>query len=142
MSLTSEQAQTVLTEIELIKHDNKNTKVLVDELHVQHKDTLGAVNNLSDKISNLVTIMEVKTVNDEHLNAEVEVNRVEIKEVDAKLSKFEEKAWPILRKAKDAQNFKGKIVDAMASSTGKIIITLLLAGVAYSAAVAFGLEIK
>ncbi len=142
MALTSEQSQTVLTEIELIKLDSKNTKALVDELHVQHKDTLGAVNNLSDKISNLVTVMEIKTTNDEHLKAEVEMNRIDIDNVENKISKFEEKAWPILRKSKESQELKTTVWKAMASNVGKIIITLLIAGIAYSAVAAFGLEIK
>lgn len=148
MSLTSDQAQNVLIDIESLKLDHRNTKVYIDELreqqresHEQHKSTMIELQNVSEKMSNLVTVLEVKNANDEHVKSNVELNRVEIKEVASKLESFEEKAWPILRKSKETQELKTTMFKAMASNTGKIIMALIGAGVVFVIAQALGIKI-
>lgn len=148
MSLTSDQAQNVLIDIESLKIADKTTKVYINELreqqkesHEQHKSTMLELQNVSEKMSNLVTVLEVKNANDEHIKSDVELNRVEIKEISTKLESFEDKAWPILRKAQDNQKLKDSMINSMSSSVGKLIIGLIVAGLLYTVATTFGLTI-
>ncbi len=112
---------------------------MVQESTSVMKDSMG---ELTGELKELVGELRVQSNNNEHLRTDIDITKVELKEVRHDIESFKDWIGPIARKSKEAQEFKSNVVKAMASSTGKIIITLLLAGVAYSAAVAFGLEIK
>lgn len=132
MSFSPEEKTRVLTDIELMKADHEMTKDVVKELRDQHKGTLESLNNVSEKISNLVTVIEVKTANDEHLKSEVNVNKAEIKEVKINLEKFKDWSGPILRSSQRTQSLRYKVWQSMASKTGVIIMTLSSAIVVYA----------
>jgi chaperonin cofactor prefoldin len=137
-----EVSQALLMEVELLKQDHNNTKAMTEGLIDQSKETLKGMNDLSERISSLVTVIEVKTANDEHIKSEVEAVRVEIKEVYTELKQWKDFSGPIVRKAKESQELKTTMFKAMASNTGKIIITLMVAGIIFVAAQTFGLSIE
>lgn len=137
-----EISQALMVELELLKQDHNNTKAMTEGLIDQSKETLKGMSDLSERISSLVTVIEVKTANDEHIKSEVEAVRVEIKEVHTELKQWKDFSGPIVRKAKESQELKSTMLKAMASNTGKIIITLMVAGIIFVAAQTFGLSIE
>lgn len=136
-----EASQALLMEVELLKQDHNNTKLMTEGLIDQSKETLKGMNDLSGRISNLVTVIEVKTANDEHIKNEVEAVRVEIKEVHTELKLWKDFSGPIVRKAKESQELRTTMFKAMASNTGKIIITLITAGLIFITATSLGISI-
>ena len=153
MEMNSHQTQEILTKVEVLDRDTRDLKQsmekhekqideiikVVHENSVAMKDSMG---ELTGELRDLVAEMRVKSNNDEHIKSEVDILKIEVKEFKTEVTKDKEKAWPILRKAKEAQELRSSMLKAMASNTGKIIIGLFAAGLIYTIAVTFGLEIK
>lgn len=151
--MNSHQTQEILTKVEVLDRDTRDLKQsmekhekqideiikVVHENSVAMKDSMG---ELTGELRDLVAEMRVKSNNDEHIKSEVDILKIEVKEFKTEVTKDKEKAWPILRKAKEAQELRSSMLKAMASNTGKIIIGLVAAGLIYTIAVTFGLEIK
>lgn len=151
--MNSHQTQEILTKVEVLDRDTRDLKQsmekhekqideiikVVHENSVAMKDSMG---ELTGELRDLVAEMRVKSNNDEHIKSEVDILKIEVKEFKTEVTKDKEKAWPILRKAKEAQELRSSMLKAMASNTGKIIIGLFAAGLIYTIAVTFGLEIK
>lgn len=153
MEMNSHQTQEILTKVEVLDRDTRDLKQsmekhekqideiikVVHENSVAMKDSMG---ELTGELRDLVAEMRVKSNNDEHIKSEVDILKIEVKEFKTDFTRDKEKAWPILRKAKEAQELRSSMLKAMASNTGKIIIGLFAAGLIYTIAVTFGLEIK